>query len=41
MNRSEWISGECSHSHCQMTLVRYVGGGQWVCWLHALMLRII
>lgn len=28
--------GTCSIKGCSMTLVTYVGAGQWWCWLHAL-----
>lgn len=33
-----WAIGRCSHKGCPMTLVTYVGGGQSICWLHALQL---
>jgi hypothetical protein len=32
----EWVAGKCSIKACPMTLVTYVGAGQWWCWLHAL-----
>jgi hypothetical protein len=31
-----WTAGACSVKGCRMTMVTYVGGGQWWCWLHAL-----
>lgn len=34
--RCEWTAGKCHCKDCPMTLVCYVGGGMWICWLHAL-----
>lgn len=35
-----WTAGTCSHRGCTMTLVMYIGGGQWLCWLHAVVLGV-
>ena len=33
----KWSAGQCCVHGCTMTMVRYIGGGQWLCWLHALL----
>lgn len=35
-----WTAGTCSQRGCPMTLVMYVGGGSWLCWLHAMLCGI-
>jgi hypothetical protein len=32
---------QCCRKGCVMTLTTYIGGGQWICWLHALAARLI
>lgn len=36
-HKRHWEAGKCSVEGCGFTLVTYVGGGQWWCWLHALL----
>jgi hypothetical protein len=39
--KPSWSAGKCRHLDCPITLVTYIGGGQHVCWLHALKLRLV
>ena len=36
-----WTAGKCRCPDCPMTLVMYIGGGQWICWLHALWMKLV
>jgi len=33
----QWTGGHCTVPGCKFTMVTYVGGGQWWCWLHAVL----
>lgn len=34
--KTQWTAGKCRVAECPMTLVMPLGGGQQICWLHAL-----
>lgn len=36
----DYTAGKCSALGCKMTLVKYIGGGIWACWLHAIKLGV-
>ena len=40
MKPEKWIAGTCCQQPCPMTLVTPIGGGQFVCWLHWLVLGL-
>jgi hypothetical protein len=38
--KPKWTAGKCCHESCHWTMVTPIGAGQFLCWMHYILLGL-